>query len=48
MKKNVREWESLLRHAEFAVNRSTNQSVGCLPFEVFHGMNLVSPLMRVI
>ena len=34
VKKNIREWESLLPHAEFVNNRSTSQTAGSL-FEGF-------------
>lgn len=42
VKRNVREWKSLLPHAEFAFNRSTNQTTGCSPFEAVYGMNLIA------
>ena len=44
VKKNVREWESLLPHAEFAYNRSTSQTTGCSPFKAVYGMNPIGPL----
>ena len=44
VKKNIREWESLLPHAEFAYNCSTSQTTGCSPFEAVYGMNPISPL----
>ena len=33
IKKNIREWESLLLHAEFAFNKSTNRTTGKSPFQ---------------
>ena len=44
VKKNAREWECLLPHAEFAYNRSTSQTTGCSPFEVVYGLNPNDPL----
>ena len=44
VKKNIREWENLLPHVEFAYNRSTSQTTGCSPFEAIYGMNPISPL----
>ena len=44
VKKNVREWESLLPHAEFAYNYSISQTTGCSPFEAVYGMNPIGPL----
>ena len=43
MKKNIREWESLLPHAEFAYNSSTRQTTSCSPFEAVYGMNSIGP-----
>ena len=44
MKRNVKEWENLLPHVEFAYNRSTSQTTGCSPFEAVYGMNPIGPL----
>lgn len=44
VKKNVREWEDLLPHAEFAYNRSISQTTGCSPFEAVYGLNPNGPL----
>ena len=44
LKKNLREWESLLPHAEFAFNKSTNRTTGKSPFEVVYGKNPLGPL----
>ena len=44
MKKNIREWDLILAHAEFAYNRSTSQTTSCSPFEVVYGLNPTSPL----
>ena len=42
VKNNIREWESLLPHAEFAYHRSIRQTTGCSPFEAIYGMNPIS------
>ena len=42
VKKNVREWESLLPHVEFVYNRSTSQTTSCSSFEAVYGMNPIS------
>ena len=34
----------MLPHAEFAYNRSINQTTGCSPFEAVYGLNPISPL----
>ena len=44
VKKNVREWKSLLPHIEFAYNRSTSQTTSCFPFEAVYSMNPIGPL----
>ena len=44
VKRNVKEWENLLPHVEFAYNRSTSQTTGCSPFEAVYGMNPIGPL----
>ena len=44
IEKNIQEWENLLPHAEFAYNRSINQTIGCSPFEVIYGLNPISLL----
>ena len=44
MKKNIREWESLLPHVEFSYNLSISQTIGCSPFEAVYGMNPIGPL----
>ena len=44
VKKNVREWESLLPHVEFVYNCSTSQTTGCSPFEAVYGINPIAPL----
>ena len=44
VKKNIREWERLIPHAEFAYNRSTSQTIGCSLFEAVYGMNPIGPL----
>lgn len=36
--------ESFLPHAEFAYNRSTNQTTSCSPLEAVYGMNPIGPL----
>ena len=38
VKKNIREWESLLPQAEFSYNRSISQTTGCSLFEAVYGM----------
>ena len=44
IKKSIREWETLLPHAEFAYNKSINRTIGKSPFEVVYGMNPLGPL----
>jgi len=42
--KNLRPWDLILAHIEFAYNNSTNQATGKFPFEVVYGLCPVSPL----
>ena len=44
VKKNIRIWESLPPHVEFAYIRSTSQTTGCSFFEEVYGMNPIGPL----
>nr|GEX80559.1 hypothetical protein [Tanacetum cinerariifolium] len=43
IKKNIREWDLLLAHAEFAYNHSISQTIGRSPFEVIYGLNPITP-----
>ncbi|GJY63342.1 RNA-directed DNA polymerase [Tanacetum coccineum] len=45
--KNIQQWDLLLPQIEFVYNHSKNQSIGCSPFEVVYGRNLVSQLELV-
>ncbi|GKC34098.1 RNA-directed DNA polymerase [Tanacetum coccineum] len=45
--RDIRQWDLLLPQIEFAYNHFKNQSIGCSPFEVVYGRNLVSPLELV-
>lgn len=44
MGNNLRQWDLILAHIEFAYNNSTNQATGKCPFEVVYGMRPLSPL----
>ena len=44
VKRNVKEWENLLPHIEFAYNRSTSQTTGCSSFEAIDGMDPIGHL----
>lgn len=44
MGKNIRQWDLLLAHAEFAYNWSKSRTTGYSPFEVVYGQNPISPL----
>ncbi|GKA57705.1 putative CCCH-type zinc finger family protein [Tanacetum coccineum] len=43
-KKNIREWDLQLAHAEFAYNHSISQTTSQSPFEVVYGLNPITPL----
>lgn len=42
--KNIREWELLLPHAEFAYNRVPHRITHYSPFEVVYGLNPTAPM----
>jgi len=44
VKKNIKEWDELLSHAEFAFNRVPSKSTGLSPFQVVYGKNPRTPL----
>ena len=44
LKKNLLDWESLLPHAKFAFNKSTNRTTGNSLLEVVYGKNSLGPL----
>jgi len=41
---NIREWEELLPHIEFAYNRVVHSTTSHSPFEVVYGFNPLTPL----
>ena len=44
VKKNLRAWDLLLPHAEFAYNRAPNRSTNESPFKIVYGQNPLSPM----
>jgi len=44
VKKNIKEWDELLTHAEFAFNRTPSKATGLSPFQVVYGQNPRTPL----
>ncbi|KAD6796192.1 hypothetical protein E3N88_07088 [Mikania micrantha] len=49
IKKNVKQWEDLMPHAEFAYNRTPHKTTGHSLFEVVYGLNPATPLdLRVL
>ena len=44
LKKNLRDWESLLQHDEFTFNKFTNQTTRKSLFKVVYGKNPLGPL----
>jgi len=44
VKKSVKGWDALLRHAEFAFNRAPSKSTRLSPFQVVYGCNPRTPL----
>ena len=44
MRENLKSWDQKLYLAEFAFNRSTNQSIDLSPFTIVYGHNPHAPL----
>ena len=44
VKKNIKAWDQLLPHAEFAFNRAPNKATHLSPFQVVYGYNPKTPL----
>jgi len=44
IKSNLKSWDQLLAHAEFAYNRAPNKAIGLCPFKVVYGVQPLSPL----
>ena len=44
VKKNIKAWDDLLPHAEFAFNRAPSKATGLSPFQVVYGQNPRTPL----
>ena len=44
VKKNIKSWDDMLPHAEFAFNRAPNKATHLSPFQVVYGHNPKSPL----
>jgi len=44
VKKNIKAWDELLPHAEFAFNRAPSKATGLFPFQVVYGQNPKTPL----
>jgi len=42
--KNVKGWDELISHAEFAFNRTPSKATGLSPFQVVYGTNSRTPL----
>ena len=44
VKKNIKAWDELLAHAEFAFNRAPSKATGLSPFQIVYGQNPRTPL----
>jgi len=44
VKKNIKAWDELLPHAEFAFNQAPSKATHLSPFQVVYGYNLKTPL----
>jgi len=44
IKKNIKTWDELLPHAEFAFNRAPSKATGLSPFQIVYGQNPRTPL----
>jgi len=44
VKKNIKEWDELLSHAEFAFNKAPSKATGLSPFQIVYGQNPRTPL----
>ena len=44
VEKNIREWDLLLPHVEFAFNKSKSQTTGSSSFAIVYGKNPIGPL----
>ena len=42
--KNLKSWDEILPHVEFAYNRTVHTSTRHLPFEIVYGFNPLTPL----
>jgi len=44
IKKNIKAWDELLPHADFAFNRAPSKAMGLSPFQIVYGQNPKAPL----
>ena len=44
IKKNMKSWDDILHHIEFAYNRAMHSTTNYSPFEIVYGFNPLTPL----
>jgi len=45
IKSNLKSWDQLLTHAEFAYNKTPSKTMGMSPFKVVYGIEPLFPLV---